>query len=169
MRMKRLIFICMFQIIILYVYGPNDDCIYSTLRQNRPFGISAYIWGPSFAAISFELFVIPAIEINLSTGYGSSCGINFHIMGNDNSIKWSPYVGAHLATYKSFELDYFGNHDEQTRVYGLYNPVGIQYLGPKGLTLSFEGALYSTFGENGGIGPWVGLKFGYRFKRNTRK
>ncbi len=143
---------------------PTSDTLSTFPRKDRPVGIVASAFGPGFAGISLELFLCPALESNITVGYGISGGVNYHPFPGLRKTKFSPYIGIHATTFKSFETGIFGEKEAPTRIYGLYNPIGIQYFGMKGLTIGLEGALYTTFWKDGGTGPWLGLNIGYRFK-----
>lgn len=132
-------------------------------REARKTEISANFFGPSFIAINFEKYLTNLFEFNLSLGYGISAGLNIHFLDNKETKKWSPYLGINMSTYRSIDISLVSGSESDDRIFGLYNPLGIKYIGNGGFTFSIEGAAYTTFGSDGGVGSWFGIKTGYRF------
>jgi hypothetical protein len=147
---------------IIIVYGQTEN---SYGRKARPTEVSACIGGAAFFSVGLERYITNLLEININAGYGLSAGMNFHILDIKKTGKWSPYGGAAVTTFKSSGVAGFGQDSDRERIIGLYTPAGVKYIGRHGFTFSFEAAIYTTFWEDGGVGPWLGIKTGYRFTK----
>lgn len=167
--MKKLLvvwFVFAVNLPVLHAFTPEPEADGSTEeagRITRRTEISAYLYGPVFIGVNLERTLIPLLDVTFSLGYGVSAGLNFHPFDLKQMHRWSPYAGIALSVYKPFDLFDTGAASPDSYIVGLYNPVGLKYIGQKGFTFSLEGALYTTFWEEGGTGPWFGTKIGYRF------
>ncbi len=126
------------------------------IRKERKFGVNTVIGGESIIlSVSLDYFVTPTLNIGIGFGIiGFYAGAKYHFRGDIDNLKWSPYVGVSGVALGALN----GNSTAE-----LYLPLGIQYIGNKGFSISIEAAALS-FNSYDVFPVWGAIKVGYRFK-----
>lgn len=129
-------------------------------RHYRPFGISAGMNLGSYGEIGYFLgkldyFLVPQVDLQLSLGIGFeggsyySLGSNFHLNSTFSSNRLTPYTGLLFGSDEGLEF--------------LRIPLGINYIGKKGLNSAFSISELFYLGEAGNA-TFFELTVGYSFK-----
>lgn len=122
-------------------------------RSNNKFGLGFQLGGPTgLTSVYLNYFFTP--NFNLEAGFGilgAYAGLKYHFGDKNEPIKWTPYIGLN----GNYILGLF-NDD----LFGIYIPIGLQYMSAKGFVFAPEIALIAN--ENTAW-PWVALKIGYNF------
>jgi hypothetical protein len=141
------------------IWDPNP-------REIHKLGLNANFGGPTlFISASLDYFVAP--NFNFETGIGligMYGGFKYHLMGNKAKNNWTPYIGLYMSAIPAINL---GFGESSPALFGMYFPVGIQYLANKGLTYGFEIAYYAL--DNAGPNVYGALKVGYHFNEKGSK
>jgi len=157
---------------------PLGDSL-NNVRSERKFGISLKLGGSYdvLGGLEIDYFLSPALNLEAdifqlgllgNTKYYGG-GINYYPFGNKAGTRLSPYIGL-LAGYASGSSFLAG---EPVQSFMLTIPLGINYIGKKGMNLSIDlSGVYASETKGSAesyrirrfiVGPVPGLKVGYRF------
>jgi hypothetical protein len=127
------------------------------IRNSRPLGFSFSLGKETLiTGLSVDLFVTPSVNLEIGLGYGQYIGVRYHILGANDNIKWSPYLGASVVTYSSLEI--LPSPDD--RMWGGYIPLGVHFISSSGIAFSLEAGLLAVVGT---VNPWGGIQVGFHF------
>jgi len=128
--------------ILLLLFSLDKYGLSQNPRKELPVGLNIQLGGSALiGGVSIDAFVIPAINLELGTGFFTGQnyfgGVKFHTESESNS-NWSLYGGAMIIVTKS-ENDFLHFINGKKKYYGLaYLPIGIQYISDRGFTFGFE-------------------------------
>ena len=123
------------------------------LREQRPFGASLNLGGPSFfASASIDYFINPVIQLETGIGLvGYFGGLKFHYSKQENPGA-SIYTGAFISRLKMYSVGSLS---------GIYAPLGWQNISEYGFTYGIEAAVWHGFQQTTFI--WGALRMGWHF------
>ena len=129
--------------------GSDED-----IRQRKPFGLGVQFLGPTIVFSGYvDYFFNPRFNAELGVGLlGVYVGGKYYFTPASPDARWFPYTGAIL-----FAVPQIMSGDATI---GGYVPLGIQFIGSWGLTLSGEAA--AMFSSNGELKPYGALRAGFR-------
>ena len=145
--------------------------------QDRKFGVSATVWGTSGVGAALEMYLSPAWEASIRSGYylfsRSSVifhgGINYYFNPYTSS-RWLVYSGAHFSSYYYEDFCLFLSCDGiEGKTQEIYQPVGVKYITPGGFNLGIEAGIHYSWGALEGVAIVPGIKMGYRFRSKSGK
>ena len=110
--------------------------------------------GPELLGISTNVYVSNRLAITTGIGLNANlhAGLNYYLF--DRSLSRTTfYVGFQIITVK--EYDEF-NSEETEQLAGIYFPIGMEFISPKGFTLQVEAGpnILNGNGEQANTGPF---------------
>ncbi len=140
----------------------TSDSITYQVRDERPFGLSLNLLGPSIlASLSGNYYITPKTKFEGGAGLlGCYAGLDYHFRPNGFHDYWSHYLGAKYSFIPNIGI---GGSPQEKYFHGLYVPVGLQYLNKNGF--GWAGEIAYTYSSKHVQGFWFCLKFFHQYNR----